>query len=147
MIASFFGLLFGTIWTTLKLAAVGGVIGAASLAGGKLVGGLQGFVVAAALGAVLVVGVYGSGYLGAASDARNAALIAQLEAEKASLALQLEAAKVSAKDLADAVAEQKKVAEHNAGLMGELHDEIEMRDDSPNCWLTPKERDLINQIQ
>ena len=143
MIASFFGLIFGTIWTTLKLAAVGGVIGAASLAGGRLVGGLQGFIVAAALGAMLVVGVYGSGYLGAASDARNAAEIAQLKIEKAKLQKDFDVQVAANAKQDEITANQAKQLEADKASMDKIQALIKSHEGDASACVFPDELDAI----
>ena len=84
MIGAFFQHLVDTVWTTLTLAAVGAGVGVGSLVAGRLVGGLQGYLIAAAVGAVLMVGTYGTGYM----NSRDAS---RLQAEKAALQHELNA--------------------------------------------------------
>jgi hypothetical protein len=91
MIANFFSTIFSAITTTLILAAVGSVVGIAAALASRFVGGLSSYGIAAGVGAIMLVGTYGTGYLGARGDCKSAMQVAQLQAEKDKLAHDLAA--------------------------------------------------------
>lgn len=85
MITSFFTTLFSGIWTTLTLAVIGAAVGVGSLVIGRLITGLEGYAAAAVLGAVVLVGAYGSAAFDGISTRQKEAEISQLKTEKAAL--------------------------------------------------------------
>jgi hypothetical protein len=88
LITGFFTSLWSTLWTTLSLAAVGAFIGLLAHFGGRLTT----WWVSAIVGAVLVVGAYGSGSISSLVSAQNKAKIEALESANAKLEFELKAA-------------------------------------------------------
>ena len=120
MIASFFVTLFGTLATTLMLAALGGATGVASAMVGRLFRGVYAYAIAAAVGAVLLVGTYGTGWLGAKMDAKAQSEIALLKAEKEKLEADLSA-------LQDVRDYEQQQAQHQADQLAQsqaLYDKV-----------------------
>jgi predicted lipid-binding transport protein (Tim44 family) len=107
MISAFFATLIGGIKTTLVLAFIGAMVGICALGIGRLISGLTGYIAAAALGALVLVGAYGSTAFDGARARKAEQKIAQLEHEKARLARDLDVQRAAS-------AEQDKIQEAQA---------------------------------
>lgn len=145
MLTWFFHSLFASIQTTLMLAGVGAVIGLLSFAAGRLVGGLW----SAVIGALLVVGVYGSGYLSAHNDAATAAQIAQLEADKAKLEHDAQALRDVREIEQVLTLEQQKKLEEQEKQMDEIQKVIDAHkaDDKCDTGAFADELDAIRKLK
>ena len=134
MIAAFFATLLGGIKTTLMLGLIGAAVGVCSMAIGRLIGGLQGYGAAAVLGAVVLVGAYGSAAFDGARARQAEAKIAQLNFEKAKLAQGL-AAQVAAASTQDEIqAKQAAQIEDDRAKLAKLGEIIQVhKGDTSKC--------------
>lgn len=147
MIANFFASLFGTLATTLMLAGLGATTGVASAIVGRLFRGVYAYGIAAAIGAVLLVGTYGTGWLGAKIDAKAQAEIAQLKAEKDKLAHDLSALE-DVRDYEQQQAQhlQDQLAESEA-LYAKVIAAIDKHKDDPGCSVDEEIMQAIGEMQ
>ena len=147
MLTNFFTHLFGTLATTLMLAALGGGTGVASAMVGRLFRGAYAYAIAAAVGAVLLVGTYGTGWLGAKMDAKAQAEIALLKAENEKLAADLSA-------LHDVRDYEQQQAQHQAqqlaqseALYSKVVASIEKHKDDPGCTVDEEIMQSIEEMK
>lgn len=133
MIASLVGWFIGALASLAGAGALGGAAGIASALAARMFGGLKGYAVAAAVGAALLAGAYGAGWLGGRLDASAAAELARLKAEKEKLAHELSALEdVRGYEQAQARARAERMAESERRY-AEVLAAIEKHKDDPGC--------------
>lgn len=143
---SFFINLWSTLWTTLTLAAVGALIGGLAYGAGRFFGVLSGLLISAAVGAVLVVGAYGSGALSQLSSDNAKQQIADLQAQNEKLNHDL-AALQEIRDFESKQAdEQAKKTEAIEKQYQSVLSLIEQHKDDASC-ISPEELEAIGKIQ
>lgn len=144
MLANLFSSLFGTLATTLVLAGLGAATGVASAIVGRMFQGAYAYAIAAGVGAVLLVGTYGTGWLGAKMDAKAQAELALVRAEKEKLQADLSA-------LQDVRDYEQQQAQHQAQQLAEsqaLYEKviaaIDKHKDDPGCEVSA---DIMQAIE
>ena len=149
-IGDFFGGLFSVITTSISLLVFGALLGLGCYIiafFSSYLGTVKGALIAMAAGAVMLFGAHWSGVIDQMLDQAAKAKIKALEDANATLVLEVEAANKASTDTAAMLAEQNKAVAENAARKAKLGKELDKRKDDPNCELTPKEIELLNDIK
>jgi hypothetical protein len=132
-IFDFFTNLIQILYAILALAATGALVGFGCALVSRLVTGISGYAIAAAAGALMMVGAHYGGVLDQFASSSAKQKIADLRAEKAKLAFELEAARKVRKFEQDQSADAVAYAEEVELRMAVILAAIAKHDEDENC--------------